>query len=95
MDGRAAAAAIAFDATVPLHHQVYLQLRCEIGDGLWADRKFPGEHEVANQFGVSVITARAALERLARTAGCTVSAAAARPSSTNRASTWVDGRRRS
>jgi hypothetical protein len=27
--------AVAFDQAVPLHHQVYLQVRREIADGLW------------------------------------------------------------
>lgn len=50
---------------VPLHHQIYLQVRVEIQDGLWVGREdFPGESELADRFGVSVITARKALERL-------------------------------
>jgi len=56
----------AFDDAVPLHHQIYLQLRHEIADGLWVDKPFPGENEVAELFGVSVITSRGALDRLAR-----------------------------
>jgi GntR family transcriptional regulator len=45
---------------------VYLQLRHEIEDGLWLDRDdFPGERELAAGYGVSVITTRAALDRLA------------------------------
>lgn len=51
---------------IPLHHQIYLQVRVEIEDGLWVGREgFPGESELAERFGVSVITARKALERLA------------------------------
>lgn len=51
---------------VPLHHQIYLQLRSEIADGIWHGRiDFPGEKDVARKFGVSVITSRRALERLA------------------------------
>jgi len=58
--------AVAFDPAVPLQHQVYLQLRYEIDDGLWLDRDdFPGERELAASYGVSVITTRAALDRLA------------------------------
>lgn len=54
-----------FDSSVPLHHQIYLQVRREIADGLWAGRTdFPGEREVAERFGASVITARSALDRL-------------------------------
>jgi GntR family transcriptional regulator len=50
---------------VPLHHQIYIQVRAEIDDGLWVGRKgFPGDYELAERFGVSVITARKALERL-------------------------------
>jgi len=50
---------------VPLHHQIYLQVRAEIDDGLWVGRKgFPGDCELAERFGVSVVTARKALERL-------------------------------
>jgi GntR family transcriptional regulator len=57
---------VAFDPAVPLHHQVYLHLRREIADGLWQGRDdFPGEREVAEHLGVSVITSRAALDRLA------------------------------
>lgn len=58
--------AAAFDDAVPLHHQVYLQLRQEIADGLWVGRGFGSEQSTADRFGVSVITSRAALERLAR-----------------------------
>ncbi len=48
-----------------LHHQIYVQLREEIIDGLWEKSKiFPGEEELAIQYGVSVITARKALMRI-------------------------------
>lgn len=53
-----------FDPAIPLHHQVYLQLRQEISDGVWAAGPFPGEQELARRFGVSVITSRGALTRL-------------------------------
>jgi GntR family transcriptional regulator len=53
-------------ADVPMQLQIYRQLRAEILDGLWIGRDFPGEREVAERFGVSVITARTALERLGR-----------------------------
>ena len=50
----------------PVQHQIYLQVRSEIEDGLWLDRDdFPGERDLADRFGVSVITTRAALDRLA------------------------------
>ena len=56
---------IAFDPAVPLHHQVYLELRRQIADGLWQGRTdFPGERELADRLGISVITTRAAMERL-------------------------------
>lgn len=52
---------------VPMQVQIYRQLRTEIEDGLWIGRgDFPGEKDVAERFGVSVITSRAALARLAR-----------------------------
>jgi GntR family transcriptional regulator len=54
------------DADVPRHHQIYLHVRSEIVDGAWVGRDdFPGEQELARRFGVSVITSRKALERLA------------------------------
>ena len=52
---------------VPMQVQIYRQLKAEIVDGLWVDRaNFPGEKELAERFGVSVITSRGALERLTR-----------------------------
>ena len=54
------------DSDVPLYHQIYLHLKAEIADGRWVGRDdFPGEVDVARQFGVSVITSRKALTRLA------------------------------
>ncbi len=42
-----------------------MQLKDEITDGLWVGRNdFPGEEDLAAQYGVSVITARKALIRL-------------------------------
>lgn len=53
-------------ADVPLYHQIYLHVRAEILDGVWVGREdFPGEIDLARQFGVSVITSRKALDRLA------------------------------
>ncbi len=53
-------------ADVPLYHQIYLHMRAEIVDGVWIGRDdFPGEIDLARQFGVSVITSRKALDRLA------------------------------
>jgi GntR family transcriptional regulator len=50
---------------IPLNEQLYVLLRNEILDGLWAGRDgFPGEQELAAQFGISVITSKRVLERL-------------------------------
>lgn len=50
---------------LPRHHQVYVVLRQQITEGLYpADRALPGEMELCQQFGVSRITIRRALERL-------------------------------
>jgi len=54
----------ALDCDVPLHHQIYLQMRGQIVDGLWVGVDFPGEHALAAQFGVSLATSRKALDRL-------------------------------
>jgi GntR family transcriptional regulator len=54
-------------ADTPIQVQIYRQLKAEILDGLWVGRDdFPGERELAERFGVSVITSRSSLERLAR-----------------------------
>jgi GntR family transcriptional regulator len=53
------------DPNVPIHQQLYLLLRNEILDGLWAHAQaFPGEQEMAERYGVSVITSRKVLDRL-------------------------------
>jgi GntR family transcriptional regulator len=51
---------------VPLHHQVYLDLRGAIDDGTWrpGDR-LPPERELAGRYGCSLITVRRALSELA------------------------------
>ncbi len=50
---------------IPLHHQIYRQIRSEISDGLWVGRQgFPGVEELAKRFGVSIVTTGKALERL-------------------------------
>ncbi len=50
---------------LPLHHRVYLLLRQKVGDGAWpAQQPMPGEHELAESYGVSRITVRRALKRL-------------------------------
>jgi GntR family transcriptional regulator len=59
--------AIVLDTDIPIQVQIYRQLSAEILDGLWIGRDgFPGERELAERFGVSAITSRGALERLAR-----------------------------
>lgn len=51
----------------PKHHQVYLVLRQEIEEGAFApDEPLPNEFELADQFAVSRITVRKAMERLDR-----------------------------
>ena len=50
---------------VPMHHQVYLDLRRSLDDGTWqpGDR-LPPERELAGHYGVSLITVRRALAEL-------------------------------
>ena len=61
----AAAQRKALDANVPLHQQLFTLLEREIVDGLWVGRSdFPGEHELADIYGVSSITSRRVLARL-------------------------------
>jgi GntR family transcriptional regulator len=52
---------------IPLHHQVYLDLRRSIDGGEWrpGDR-LPPERELATRYGCSLITVRRALTELAR-----------------------------
>jgi GntR family transcriptional regulator len=52
---------------VPLHHQVYLDLRGALDTGEWkpGDR-LPPERELARQYGCSLITVRRAMSDLAR-----------------------------
>jgi GntR family transcriptional regulator len=52
---------------VPMHHQVYLDLRGSLDDGTWqpGDR-LPPERQLAGQYGVSLITVRRALSELAQ-----------------------------
>jgi GntR family transcriptional regulator len=51
----------------PAQVQIYRQMKAEILDGLWVGRSdFPGDQDLAERFGVSVVTSRAVLERLAR-----------------------------
>jgi GntR family transcriptional regulator len=52
---------------IPLHHQVYLDLRAAIDAGEWrAGDRLPTERELADRYGCSLITVRRALGDLAR-----------------------------
>lgn len=54
---------------VPLHHQVYLDLRRAIDGGEWSPGdRLPAERELAARYGCSLITIRHALGELAREA---------------------------
>ncbi len=49
---------------VPLHHQVYLDLRRALDAGEWAPGdQLPTERDLADQYGCSLITVRRAIER--------------------------------
>jgi len=55
------------EGPVPLHHQVYLDLRDALDAGEWKpDEQLPPERELADRYGVSLITVRRALTDLAR-----------------------------
>lgn len=52
---------------VPLHHQVYLDLKAALDSGeLKAGDRVPSERDLATRYGCSVITVRRALDELAR-----------------------------
>ena len=55
------------DGPVPLHHQVYLDLKKALDDGRYAPGEhLPPERDLAAQYGCSLITVRRALSELAR-----------------------------
>jgi len=52
---------------VPFHHQVYLDLRAALDEGIWGTgERLPPERELAARYGCSLITVRRALTELAR-----------------------------
>ena len=52
---------------IPLHHQVYLELRSALDTGRWAPGdRLPTERELSETFGCSLITVRRALDELRR-----------------------------
>lgn len=52
---------------VPLHHQVYLDLRAALEAGEWAPGdRLPPERELARRYGCSLITVRRAMSELVR-----------------------------
>jgi DNA-binding GntR family transcriptional regulator len=51
---------------VPLYHQLHAVLKAEIESRRWrADEQLPNETKLAERFGVSKITVRQALQKLA------------------------------
>jgi GntR family transcriptional regulator len=52
---------------VPMHHQVYLDLRSSLDDATWKPgERVPTERQLARHYGVSLITVRRALAELAQ-----------------------------
>ena len=52
---------------VPLHHQVYLDLKAALDEGEWGPGdQLPPERELARRYGCSLITVRRALDELSR-----------------------------
>ncbi|OWT68861.1 MULTISPECIES: GntR family transcriptional regulator [unclassified Achromobacter] len=50
---------------LPLYHKVYLLLRQRLLDGDFGDEALPGEHALAETYGVSRLTVRRAMDTLA------------------------------
>jgi GntR family transcriptional regulator len=59
-------AAIDENLAVPLYHQVYLVLRENIRNGSYGDGAIPPEGELCNEFGVSRITIKRAMQELTK-----------------------------
>jgi GntR family transcriptional regulator len=52
---------------VPLHHQLYLELRSSLDQGVWGvGDQLPTEKELSERYGCSLITVRRALDELRR-----------------------------
>src|SRR3954462_10099560 len=64
MDGDARSAPMAQAFPVPKYHQVYLVLREQLHEGVFA-QGLPGELALMRQFGVARVTVRRALQELA------------------------------
>jgi GntR family transcriptional regulator len=53
------------DGILPLHHQLYVALKTRLTNGTFApDQPIPGEHQLAERFGMSRVTVRRTLKRL-------------------------------
>ena len=59
-------AGVDIDLPTPLYHQIYVVLLDKIASGVYIEgSRVPSEHEIEESFGVSRITARKALDKLA------------------------------
>ena len=67
---------------IPLHHQVYLDLKAALDAGEWAaGDRLPTERDLAGRYGCSLITVRARWASSSASSGSSGPAAAARSSS--------------